>query len=83
MNRDSEQYAYYYQQVILCSSQDLSTTFSGQLPIFQHNLSIDNDMVHTDGGLVRFKGGALIREGLWIENCHIRTRSYPEDTPIG
>jgi hypothetical protein len=40
-------------------------------------------MVHTDSGLVRLKGGALIREGYWIENCHIRAHPFAKDTSIG
>ena len=58
--------------------------FPGQFPVFHSHLSIDDDMVHTDGGLVRLKGGALIREGFWIENRHIRPRALVQkDTPVG
>ena len=54
----------------------------GQFPVFHSHLSIDDDMVHTDGSLVRLKGGALIGEGCWIEDCHIRPRPLVQHTPV-
>ena len=71
-----------FARFILRALQDPPATLPSQLPIFQDDLPIHDNMVHAGSDLIRFKGGVSLRESLRIEDYHIRPRTSAENTPV-